>query len=87
MEDEVLIQFCVPSRCPFSPESETVCALALACGVGVIALGACIMAMPIVKRPSCLTRPGSRKALVLLSLIPWPTVVDDFENTSECTET
>lgn len=44
--------------------------LALACGVGDIAFRACIMAMPIVQRPSCLTLPGTRQALVLLSLIP-----------------
>lgn len=37
--------------------------LALACGVGDIALGACVMAMPIAKRPSCLTCPSAWEAL------------------------
>jgi hypothetical protein len=53
--------------------------LALACGVGDIALGACVMAMPIAKRPSCLTCPSAREALVLLSLIPLSRLSDDFE--------
>lgn len=53
--------------------------LALACGVGDIALGACVMAMPIAKRPSCLTCPSAREALVLLSLIPWSRFSNDFE--------
>ena len=70
-----------------SPESETVCVVALACGVGVIALGACVMAMPIVERPSCLTRPGARKALVSLSLIPWSRLGNGFETGSDYTET
>ena len=61
--------------------------LALACGVGDIALGACIMAMPIVQRPSCLTCPGTRQALVLLSLVPLSRFGNNFETTSENTQT
>ena len=73
--------------CPSSPETETVCVVALACGVGVIALGACVMAMPIVERPSCLTRPGAWEALVLLSLLPWSRFRDGFETGSDYTDT
>ena len=72
--------------CPSSPETETVCVVALACGVGVIALGACVMAMPIVERPSCLTRPGAWVALVLLSLLPWSRFRDGFETGNEYTD-
>lgn len=72
---------------PSTPETETVCVVAFACGVGVIALGACVMAMPIVERPSCLTRPGAWEALVLLSLLPWSSFRNGFETGNDYTET
>jgi len=59
-------------------------------GVGDIALGACVMAMPIVERPSCLTCPSVREALVLLILIPWlvySRFVDDLETVDYHKET
>ena len=77
-----------------SPESETVLLCWGSCfahaGVGDIALGACVMAMPIVERPSCLTCPSAREALALLSPTPWLACSRfgcDFESASDYTET
>ena len=74
MEERILIPVSLSfglGRCPVpSPDREAVCVVALRWRGGVIALGAHVMAMPIVQRPSCLTSSGAGMPLLMLALMP-----------------